>query len=110
MTSFTSDFKPGAMVGSVERIIWDSEHFFNINTVVTWLRPEDCIPDLWKRRKDIKTTKLLDDKRGPNMFPGQRALIVASVPRRRTWIMLLLESGSYCWVYSKDGLEILSPA
>lgn len=110
MTLITSDFKPGAVVQSIERIIWDSHHEFTIDSVITWLAPDDNIPDLWKRRKDIKLVKLLTDKRAPNMLPGRTALIIARVPRKRTWIMLLLESGSYCWVYSRDGLEVLSPA
>lgn len=113
---------PGARVRVRERVINDgSGREFTLDKVALWRGPFPEAADMthrWKdSRRDGEYRRRLEEMRGPNLFVGQCALVVAVLPEvecsrlgSRPWLMLLSDSGSVGWLYAFDGLELLSPA
>ena len=114
-------FVPGARVRVRERVINDGTREFTLDKVALWQAPYPNAADLthrWKdSRRDHEYRRELESKRGPNLFVGQFATVVACLPSvqctrigSRPWLMLLSDLGLIGWLYAFDGLELLSPA
>lgn len=114
-------YAPGTRVRVRERVIDDGTREFTIDKVALWQQPFPEAADMthrWKdNRRDHEYKRRLVEMRGPNLFKGQRATVIACLPSvectrigSRPWIMLLSDSGLIGWLYAFDGLELLSPA
>ena len=112
---------PGSRVKVKQRVINDGTREFTIDKVALWQAPYPNAAELthtWKdNRKNWEYKRELESKRGPNLFLGQLATVIAVLPNvecsrlgSRPWLMLLSDSGLIGWLYAFDGLEFLSPA
>lgn len=116
-------FVPGTRVRVRRRLIDDGSGRgdFTLDKVALWRQPFPDAADLthrWKdSRRDHEYRRRLEEMRGPNLYVGQLAIVVACLPSvectrigSRPWLMLLSDLGLLGWLYAFDGLEVLSPA
>ena len=126
--------KPGARVEVVPRIVVNEapeqpdpstgarftayQKSYRLDKLALWLSPSSTGPALarqWKtRRKDWSFKEELERHKGPVLFRGERATVMALLPEveceltgSRPWALLLSDDGRLGWCYALDGLRLL---
>lgn len=126
-----ASLRPGARVEVVPRIIVNeppkgeaAKHFtsyqksYRLDKLALWKQPSSTGPALarqWRdRRRDWTFKEELERHKGPVLFRGERATVMAvllnvdcELTGSRQWALLLSDSGELGWCYALDGLRVL---
>lgn len=91
---------------------------YTLEKLALWLSPSSTGPALarqWRQRRKESTFKEeLERHKGPVLFKGERATVMALLPEvqceltgSRPWALLLSDDGRLGWCYALDGLRQL---